>query len=303
MSDTAQPGGDLAAPAVPVDVPTGAGFAPDLADNPAPPATADPNDPADDPGAAPTDKPDRPSRGVQKRIDELTADKHRYARDADYWRDIALQRQQSQQPAPAAPAGPQPLPPDLAQKVGTPPDPSKFPAGEFDPQYAVALAKHEMRLELASQEAAQRSHVTRQQQHQAAQQIGQRLDAVIQEGREKFADFDEAVNSLAVLQDPQRGNFVRAQVANMEAGADVAYYLAKNPKEAERVASARDAFAMARELGRIEGQLRVAAAPASQPTAAPNPPRTVRGGGAANQVTPYTASSMDDYAKSRGFLK
>src|SRR4051812_42094579 len=109
MSETTETGGS-AAPESAVDHPTGEGNTPAPAETTADAATADDDD-AEDAGAE-TPKA-KPGGGFQKRIAELTAEKHQERREAQYWREMAM-RNTPQQPTQQA-TTPAALPQDIAQ--------------------------------------------------------------------------------------------------------------------------------------------------------------------------------------------
>lgn len=243
------------------------------AESTAPPASAEQTT-----DAPPEDAHETPSR-AEKRIQQLLT-KEREAREAAaYYKGLAEQRQQ---PSSAPEAGtPAPLHQDLAQYVGQEPQPDSFPAGEFDPQYLRAIAKYETRLEHAQQAMANRAQAFRQQQDARAKAFFEQADKVAAEK----PDFREVVGTF--------GQSVHNTVAEMvaDAGAEIAYAIAKDPDAAARIRAARTPAAVAREIGRIEARLEAqaeakasaaAAAPPPQPSAAPPPPpRAPRGSSAA----------------------
>lgn len=247
--------------------------------------------PADDAGAE-TPKPQ--SKGVQKRIDELTARAYRAERQAEEVLAMLRQQMAAQQPANGAnPANPQApaLPPELANAIPPAPKPEDFPAGEFDPKYAVALAKHEMRMEQAQ------AYVRQQQMHR--QQVAAQMQANLTQQVERLAATDpQARDTIAAL-----GMRLPNPVADMvaEAGVEVAYYIARNPEAEKQIAEARSPAAVARAIGRIEARLEAARAAPPQPTAAPAPPPRAAKGTASAARTIYEAKSFEEYAKLRGF--
>lgn len=282
MSETTQPGASDGAPDTVVD-PTAHEVAPP--DTAAPPGSAEPEDTADDAGA--DDQPKR-AKGVQKRIDELTADKHRAIREAEQWREMALRAQQ-QAPQPAQPAADVPLPPDLAQAVGPAPDPAKFPAGEYDPEYIRAAARHDVRMDQARGVMQQRQAQARH----AQAQFGAKVQSIMQTA----IAADPAIEATITAPDfPMAAHVVHALTDAEDPGALLAH-LAKNRADVERI-SKLSPMAAARELGKIEARLS-AAPPAPVPSNAPPPPRTLRGGGAVPR-DPAQATSMEEYARLRG---
>lgn len=243
--------------------------------------------PADDAGA----EPPRPqSKGVQKRIDELTTQRYDAIRERDYWREMAMRGASPPQQQPSGQA-PVPLPPEVAAAIPPAPKPEDFPAGEFDPKYAVALAKHEMRMDQAKafvfQQQMQRQQAVAQMQANLAQQV-ERLTETDPQARETIAALGMRLpNPVADL------------VA--EAGADVAYYIARNPDAEKQIAEARTPAAVARAIGRIEARLEAARAAPPQPTAAPAPPPRAAKGTASASRTIYDAKDFAEYAKLRGY--
>lgn len=287
MSETVQPAAEEAKPAEGVSSDTQNTDAPaaETSESPAPET-----EPADDAGA---ETPKRESKGVQKRIDELTARAYRAERQAEEMLALLRQQTAAQQPANGNPAIPQAptLPPELASAIPPAPKPEDFPAGEFDPKYAVALAKHEMRMEqaqaFARQQQMQRQQAAAQMQANLAQQV------------ERLTETDpQARDTIAAL-----GMRLPNPVADMvaEAGAEVAYYIARNPEAEKQIAEARSRDAVARAIGRIEARLEAARAAPSQPTAAPAPPPRAAKGTASASRTPYDARDFDEYKRLRGF--
>lgn len=299
---TATPAADGARPA-----PEGtAGTTPGAAENaqtqaetPAAPA------PADTEQTEPQDEKELPA-WMRRELRDQRERRRNAEREAQYWRDQALRaalERQEQRP-PAAPQHGQPaaavqLPPDLAAFVGQEPKPEDFPAGEYDPGYARAVARYEARRSQAEIAAHQRVAAMQAQQHQAIQTVKQRLDAIVEEGRRTFPDFDETVNGIGdYLTDT-----IRVEIAELERPAAVAHWLGKNPEVAAKLAKL-PRHAVARELGRIEARL-ASAPPPPKPTAAPSPPaQTARGGGAtARPLDPERMTAKEYYeARMRGDL-
>jgi len=281
MSDTNEP-------AVPMDEPANdvpGAEPPAQADHEAPPASAEP---APDAGGE-ADEGERPKGGFQRRIAELTAHRREAERDRDYWREVAMRGQQPQQQPQQQGKQPEPqLPPDLAQAVGPAPNPKDFAAGEFDPEYIRAAARHDIRVDQARMVLRQRQ----MQQQQAQAQFAQRINGIIEEGSKEYPDFAD----VALRPDVPLPPHVLREAADCDKPAAVIYWLAKNPKEAVRIASLRSPAAVARELTRVESKL--AAAPPA-PSNAPPPPKPLRGTAAAMPRDPAQARSMEEYVKLR----
>lgn len=247
-------------------------------------ASADTEDPA--PAGV-----DKTPPGLRRELGQLRDGKRAAEREAAYWRGQAEARnapaQPQQQAQPAA------LPPDLAQHVGAAPNPAEFPAGEFDPAYLKASVRHELRVEQAANVAQQR-HVAQQRQ---ATEVAGRLAQIIETGQRQYTNFDDAVNSIAALRVPGLGDVVRAEIADCEKPADVAYYLGTHPEEAAKLTQLRTPQAVARAMARIEARLD-APKPAPVPSSAPPPPRTLRG--SASAPPDLSSMSVDEMRKHLG---
>jgi hypothetical protein len=125
---------------------------------------------------------------------------------------------------------------------------------------------------------------------QAAQrQANEAVNAQIKRGSEKHADFDEVVT----------GKFSPALAEAFPLipnGEDIAYHLATNPEEKERIESIKNPFVLAGELGALSYQLKTAApgTSAQKPTTkAPSPPATLQGSSstAVKQLKDATSSA------------
>jgi len=277
-------GSPEAAPTTPATAPEQAAPPEDIS-----PAGSEDFDDADDPGA---DGQPKRARGVQKRIDELTANWRNAERRVD---ELSRMLQgtlgQGQQPSAQPPQHAEaPLPPDIAQWVGPPPDPAKFAAGEFDPEFIRAAAKHDIRVDQARMAAQQRAV----QAQQAQVQFGQRVASIMEQAVAAAPQIAQTLNDPTF---PMSQAVVHALVET-EAPADVLAHLARNREEAARI-SRLSPLAVARELGKIEARLSASAPAPTAPTAAPPPPRPVRGAGAA----PPDPSKMSyaEYKAHRGF--
>lgn len=287
MSEAIQPGSDIAAPAAGVETPSGAGQAHVPADQSAGSATATTDVQTE--GAGDTDA-DRQPRGVGKRISELLTERAYERQRAEAaeraLRDALLQRGGQQdnvrQPPPVV------LPPELQQYVGAPPDPSKFPGGEFDPAYVEERAFHRLKQENAKGMLAQRQAQVQQHQQREQMELGRRVNAMIEAGIKANPDFEAIALSPEVAMPPH----VVRELVDCDAAHEVALYLGKNPAEARRIAGLSPSK-VARELGRIEDRITAAKASSTPPTAAPSPPRTVRGAATAGKPSLDTMSVAD----------
>lgn len=131
--------------------------------------------------------------------------------------------------------------------------------------------------------------------------VDQAFDEAIVDARVKYPDFDAVVFNPAATFPKQMVSYV----ANSEKGADVAYYLGKNPGVARQLA---ETFAQSQaagfiELGRIEGKV---SAPTSKPAStAPKPPPIIAGGSNPPAFDPAKASvgDMAAHLKKAGVLR
>jgi len=177
----------------------------------------------------------KPRKGVGKRIDELTREKYDAQRERDYWREQATRgNQQQAQPVKEA---------DSTEPT--------LEGCEFDVQKYNA-AWYEWK---------------RGQERKAESQ--QKREQKLQESAQGFAqsnpDYFEVISNpyLRISQD------MVDVIADTDNPAALAYYLGKNPQEAERI-STMNLAGVARAIGRIEAEL-----------SAPPPPR---------QITPKTVT-------------
>lgn len=291
MSEAIAPGGE-AAPADVTHTPSGEGeHTPAPAETTADAATADvDSDIVDE--ALETEAQKKRRGGFQRRIDELVAEKRAAERREQLlWEQLRAREQSVPASTPAAPAAPAALPHDLAAAVGPAPRPEDFPAGEFDPAYIKASVRHDLKIEQAQAVMQQRQAQART----AEQTAQQKLSEAMQSASAKYADFAE----VALNPNVPITHAVARELAELDAPADVAYWLGKNPREAERIAALRDPRAVARELARIEVRV-TSAPPPPKPTSAPPPPaQTARGGAASVRVYDPAKMTAEEYYKAR----
>lgn len=116
---------------------------------------------------------------------------------------------------------------------------------------------------------AERESVAREHQQKLSAAWAETVEAA----RETMPDFDQVFNA----QTPVHERAVR-HIAESEMGAEIAYYLGKNPKEATSLYEAfdRDPARALIEFGRLEGKL--SRPSAAKPTTAPKPAAVLQGG-------------------------
>lgn len=195
---------------------------------------------------------------TQDDVDRIVAkEKAREARKAQ--RDIdqriaeALQKHMpQQQSAPEAPAKPKP---------------DQFATTE---EYVGALARFEAEQiyqERMAKEAAERREA---QQRERTQQIATTYQQRVRQATERYPDYEE----VAHAPDVYFTNAMAATIQESEKGPDIAYFLAKNPAEFEKIAKLSP-FLQAKELGKLEAKFESAPPPA-RPSNAPPPLNPIR---------------------------
>ena len=219
----------------------------------------------------------RVPKGVQKRIDRLTQEKYRLRAELDFLR--------SQQPQQAQPA-------QQAQQPSQAPKLEQYNSIE---EYLDALADHKasQKFDHLAKEREAKESQTRQQQEVA--KLHESYTKQTEQARQAYGDFDD------VVQDPDLpiSQAMAEAIMRSTNGADVAYYLGKNPDQAARIASL-DPFSAAVEIGRIAATI-----VRPQPRKTSNAPPPIQPVGArATPVTDPDKMSADEWIKWRnGQLK
>lgn len=223
------------------------------------------------------DEDHRVPKGVQKRIDRLTQEKYRLRAELEMLRRGQQPQQQQEQRQVEQQAAP------------------KLEQYQSIEEYLDALADFKAAQKadkvFKEREAAERQ--SRQQSEQAKLHEG--FTKQTEDARAVYDDFDEVVDNP----DLPISQAMAEAIMRSKNGADVAYYLGKNPDEAFRLASL-DPFSAAVEIGRIAaGIVRPQPRKAS---AAPPPIQPV--GSRATPVTDPDKMSTDEWLKWRnGQLK
>jgi hypothetical protein len=200
-------------------------------------------------------------RGVQKRIDELTRARYeaeeRGKAEADHWRQQAMMAAQQL---------------EAAKGAANPPKLEQYPSIE---EFTAAVAKHEAEKVGASyrdqfQQSQWQAEQARQQaaQQAVAQQQYQRVvESKIQEAVKKYPDFVETVTSPELP--GMQGTPAFQAVLESEHGAEVMYYLGKNPMRAHQI-MALSPIGQIREIGRLEAAVSTGKMVSSAPPPAAN---------------------------------
>lgn len=213
-------------------------------------------------------------RGVQKRLDELTKARHDAEREKEYWREMAM-RQQNEPQKPA-------------QSQETSDEPT-LEGHDFDvAAFTKAWAKWDRQQEAKQAEQAKANEAaaarTKKYQDSAAEFAAQN------------PDYQQVVSNPYL---PMTQDMVDA-ITEADNPAAVAYHLAKNPSEAERIAGLTVA-GIGRAIGKIEAELSssVPSPPIRKTvTNAPPPPSTLSGSVSAKPR--YEDMSMAEYDRQRG---
>lgn len=221
----------------------------------------------------------RVPKGVQKRIDRLTQEKYRLRAELEFLRSQQPQPQQAQ-------------PAQQAQQPSQAPKLEQYNSIE---EYLDALADHKasQKFDHLAKEREAKESQTRQQNEAAKLHEGYTKQT--EQARQAYEDFDD------VVQDPDLpiSQAMAEAIMRSSNGADVAYYLGKNPDQAARIASL-DPFSAAVEIGRI-----AATVVRPQPRKTSNAPPPIQPVGArATPVTDPDKMSTDEWLKWRnGQLK
>ena len=178
--------------------------------------------------------------GVQKRINKVTLARRTAERERDYERAKRLEAEEELKKMKAQiPAQDEPKIEDYEDETS------------FLKAYSRWSAKEEIR---AVREESSREQQTAEEKSAIAQGYNT-IDERMEEGREKYPDFDQVVmNKEVPISDPMVDI-----LAESEDAADVLYYLGKHPDESAEIA-ALSPVAAAHRLGRIAERLKMPAA-------------------------------------------
>ena len=199
----------------------------------APEATATPEASSSE---TPQETQAKKSQGVQKRIDELTAN----WREAERREKFLMQQIERLQTQPAS----QEKKPEAPQAPTGRPTIDQY--GNVD-DYVAAVTDWKLAQVEKEREAKTREAQARQEQETLARKVTEQTE----KARQKYADFDDVVVHNPDLPITQT---MAQSLVEMDAGADVAYHLGKNPQEAARIA-ALPASRQLIELGKLEASL------------------------------------------------
>lgn len=159
---------------------------------------------------------------------------------------------------------------------------------DYDPEkYAAAVSEYAKTEAGKEFEAKQRTEAGKRE-HQS---LLSGWEEKVTRADEKYDDFNEVVGEL----NPNVP--VVAAIFEAENGEDIAYYLGKNPKEAQRIAQLHPR-AQIREIGKIEAKLLAEPVKPKKPSTAPEPIKPV-GGSASPSTKKMTELTQDEFEKRR----
>lgn len=222
-------------------------------------------------------------KGVQKRIDELTANWRGAERDRDYWRDLAMQAQQKpQQQAPQ---------PQNAQQQDRPgkPDPKSFRDGDMDPAYFEALAGWQADQRVAAALEKQRQDM----EAETRDEEQRRKQAEFSQKLAEAGEYGEKVKALASDGTAPVSQTMVEVARSSENGVKVLAHLHDDRAELRRIASLPDHM-QPYEMARLEQRI-IAEQTGRAATKAPDPFPSASGKSAAIPAKDPAKMSQKEY--------
>jgi|GEM_PF-3793357 hypothetical protein len=141
-----------------------------------------------------------------------------------------------------------------------------------------------------AKETEAKSTAAKTEQTKAQEAFDAQLDVQKAKGEEKYEDFEEIVGAVMF------SATTMAAIAASESGEDLAYYLAMNPQENERIKKL-EPILQVKEAAKIEIGLEKGTIQIKKTTSAPPPPATVHGN--ANPNVDWSKKSDSDWYKNR----
>jgi hypothetical protein len=214
----------------------------------------------------------KPKGGFQRRIDKLTREKHELES-----RLTALEGRLAEKPA-ERPAERAESKGDAGQNARpVKPDPAKFDSyaayEDAHDKYVEDLADWKTDQKLAQAREESRRQAAEAQARQRAAQTLEQWESRVAAARQAHPDFDEVLEDVEIPITPA----LQQALVESEHGAELAYQLAKNPAEAQRIMKLSP-LAQARELGKLEAKLTPEPQKKPAATNAPPPLKPVAGG-------------------------
>lgn len=165
--------------------------------------------------------------------------------------------------------------------------------------YLKAVARYEVKQELAQEREQQRNQEAQRSQQTEQARKAELEEALMEKGTNKYPDFEEVAEGTGELLRAKGLKFSQAMLgALLEAdnSQDIVYHLGKSPEEAERIARL-PAYAQAKEIGKLEEKLN--AAPKKQISKAPAPITPVSTGKASNDSALTDDLPIDEWMARR----
>lgn len=218
-----------------------------------------------------TPQPKKPGGGFQKRISELTREKHEAKREAEQLRELLSKAMDGRQQKPAATA-----------EQSDEPRPDQFTKYE---DYVRALARHDAAQAAKSVLDGHQKQATVADQQKAQIERAKTFEREAKAQGKGIEGFDEALETVRSDEFPMT-EAIAEYLLDADHKAALVKYLADNEDEAFKL-SRLGPIAAVKELAKVEARL--SARPKPKTSSAPPPPATVSGGAAA----PQTIERMD----------
>lgn len=167
------------------------------------------------------------------------------------------------------------------------PDPKDYDGKDWSDYYA-DLAEWTAENKLEAKLKERESKAQEAELRKAAEERRKTFESKVSEFSKATPDFDEAIETSGIAEIPMLG----AVILETDMGPQVAYYLANNPDEAEKLRG-KTYGQIAAAVGKIEAKLESPKSKEVRTTQAPPPIKPV-GGSAKGSFDPY-ASKGDDY--------
>lgn len=133
------------------------------------------------------------------------------------------------------------------------PDPKDFEYGELDSRYSEALSDYKSQRGVAKYAATQEAKRQAEAAQKETEEFRQKLDTVRSRGGEEYDDFEEVVVQSAAEEKWPLSPVMALLISDSDVGHDVAYHLASNPSEAQRIFSLSEA-GQGVEFARLEAR-------------------------------------------------
>ena len=160
---------------------------------------------------------------------------------------------------------------------------------DYDPE-KYASAKAEFAAKKTERDLSEKQRVAAQ--NADRQKLASAWEEKVDRAQDKYDDWNEVVGEL------QPDSPFTVAIMDAENGDDVAHYLGKNPKEAERIAKLSP-LSQIREIGKLEAKLASKPVEPKTPSRAPAPITPLTGAAPAPASEPSEKDSMRDWMRKR----